>query len=93
MHVFLYAVFAWLLSSVFSNKQKKISPLVVVLVALVISMLQELIQLITIKSPAGWDDIIDILVDISGAIIGISVFRWRWGKGKLEANRKNKSQK
>jgi hypothetical protein len=82
MHIFLYAVLAWLISSVFSNKQKTISPIVVVLIALSVSVLQESIQLISIKSPAGCDDIIDTLVDISGAFIGIGVFRWKWCREK-----------
>jgi len=77
MHIFLYAVLAWLVSLVFSKKNKLISPFIVVSVSLCISVLQEAIQLITIKSPAGIDDIFDILVDLSGAAIGIIVFRWQ----------------
>jgi VanZ family protein len=77
MHVFLYAVLAWLISLVFSNKQNPISPITVVLVALGISILQESIQLLSIKCPVGGDDIFDVLVDISGALIGVFVFRWR----------------
>ena len=77
MHIFLYAVLAWLISLIFYNKNKSISFFIVVLVALCISVLQETIQLITIKSPAGIDDIFDILVDVSGAAIGVIVFRWQ----------------
>ncbi len=75
MHIFLYAVLAWLISLVFSNKNKLISPIIVVSVALGISILQEAIQLISIKSPAGLDDIFDTFVDMSGALIGVFVFR------------------
>ena len=77
MHIFLYAVLAWLISLVFSNKNKLISPFIVVSVSLCISVFQEAIQLITIKSPAGIDDIFDILVDLSGTAIGIIIFRWQ----------------
>jgi hypothetical protein len=93
MHVFLYAVFAWLVLSVFFYKNKIITPFIVVLMVLFISMLQESIQLVSIKSPVGWDDAIDILVDVSGAIIGISVFRWKRAKGKLGVERRTRSSK
>lgn len=82
MHVFLYAVLAFLISLVFSNKRKTIPPIMVVLVALGISILQESIQLVSIKSPAGWDDVFDTLVDMIGAVIGISFFRWKWSREK-----------
>jgi len=77
MHIFLYAVLAWLISLVFSNRKKLVSPFLVISVALCISVIQESIQLITIKSPAGIDDVFDVLVDLSGAAIGIIVFRWQ----------------
>lgn len=82
MHLLLYSVLAWLISIVFSNKKRRISPLKVILIVLGISILQEAIQLALINCPAGWDDIFDILVDISGAVIGIFVFRWRWVREK-----------
>ncbi len=80
----LYGVLAWLASSVFSNKQKLISPIIVVLIALGISILQESIQLISGQGPIGWDDGFDILVDMSGAVIGVFVFRWQKQKFTTE---------
>lgn len=85
MHIFLYAMLAWLISVVFSNKEKLMSPVKLVLIVLCVSILQETIQLVSIKYPVGWDDIFDVLVDLSGGLIGVFVFRWRW-------NKKNKDQ-
>jgi len=84
MHIILYAILAWLISSVFSNRRKLVSPIKVGLIALGISLLQETIQLVSIKCPVGWDDLFDILVDISGALIGIFVFRWQKQKFTTE---------
>jgi hypothetical protein len=77
MHISLYAVLALLILSVFSNKKKIISPVVVILIASGISILQGSIQLMTIKSPVGLDDVLDTLVDMSGAVIGIIAFSWK----------------
>ncbi len=77
MHIFLYAMLAILISVVFSNKKKLISPVKVVLIVLCVSVLQETIQLLSIKCPVGWDDIFDIFVDVSGGLIGVFVFRWQ----------------
>jgi len=77
MHIFLYAVLAWLISVILSNKKELISPVKVILIVIGVSVLQETIQLVSIKCPVGWDDIFDILVDISGALIGVFVFRWQ----------------
>jgi hypothetical protein len=78
MHIFLYAVLAWLISSVFSIKKRLISTVIVILVVVAVSILQELIQFITLNSPVGLDDVFDVFVDVSGAVIGIIVFRWKW---------------
>ena len=77
MHVFLYAILALLISIAFSNNKKLISPVKVILIVLGISVLQETIQLVSIKYPVGWDDIFDIFVDVSGGFIGVGVFRWK----------------
>jgi len=91
MHVFLYAVLAWLMSVVFSNKKKRISPVKVVLIVLVVSIMQEAIQLVSIRCPVGWDDIFDILVDVIGALIGVFVFRWQKRKFNPEDTEKRKT--
>ena len=75
MHIFLYAILAWLISLVFSDERKQISPIKVILIVLGVSVLQEMIQLVSIKCPVGWDDIFDIFVDISGGLIGVFLFR------------------
>lgn len=80
MHIFLYAMLAVLISVVFSNKKKLISTIRVVLIVLCVSVLQETIQLVSIKYPVGWDDVLDVLVDLSGGLIGVFTFRWRWNK-------------
>jgi VanZ family protein len=85
MHILLYAGLAWLISIVFSNKKKRISPVKVVLIVFCVSILQEAIQLVSIKCLVGWDDILDILIDLSGALIGVFIFRWR-------QNKRNKDQ-
>jgi hypothetical protein len=77
----LYGVLTWLILSVFSDRNPPISWFIMILGVLIIAVAQEVIQSLTGLGPAGWDDIIDILVDISGAIIGISVFRWKCGRG------------
>jgi VanZ family protein len=77
MHVFLYAMLAWLVSLVFSHDKKIISPVKVLLIVLGVSVLQETIQLASIKYPVGWDDIFDVLVDLSGGLIGVLIFRWK----------------
>lgn len=84
MHIILYAVLAWLISSVFSNRDKLVAPIKVMLIALAISMLQEAIQLISIQYSIGWDDVVDIFVDLSGVAIGVIVFRFRWRKNTLD---------
>ncbi|MEJ2355400.1 MAG: VanZ family protein [candidate division WOR-3 bacterium] len=80
MHIFLYAVLAWLIAVVFSNKKILILSVIGILIALGVSILQEFIQLITLKSPVGLDDVLDTFVDVSGAVIGIIVFRWQWSR-------------
>lgn len=80
-----YGMLAWLIFSVFSNKRRLYHPIIVVLVVLVIAIMQESIQLISGQGPLGLDDIFDIVVDLSGALIGLFAFRWRW-------NKKNKDQ-
>jgi VanZ family protein len=77
MHIFLYAVLAWLISLLFLNKEKKKYPIKVILIILCVSILQETIQLVSIKCPVGLDDVFDIMVDLIGGSIGIFVFRWR----------------
>lgn len=70
-----YGVLAWLASSVLSKKERLISPFVVILYVFGIALLQESIQLLAGQGPVGWDDGFDVLVDISGAAIGLFVFR------------------
>jgi len=53
-----------------------------------IAVAQEVMQLLAGQGPAGWDDIFDTLVDISGAVIGISVFRWKWCREKRGIKKK-----
>jgi VanZ family protein len=73
--IIFYGVLAWLASSVFSNRKKRISPFVVFLFVLGIALLQESIQLLTGQGPLGWDDGIDVIIDMSGATVGLIVFR------------------
>jgi len=76
-----YGVLAWLASSVFSNKNKLISPFIVILCVLGIAVMQESIQLLTGQGPLGWDDGFDVLIDMSGAVLGLFVFYLMW-RGK-----------
>ncbi len=73
----LYGVLAWLVSSVSSNKKRLIFPVIVILYLLGIALLQEIMQILTGQGPAGLDDGFDILVDMSGAVIGLFFFRWQ----------------
>jgi VanZ family protein len=76
-----YSILVWLASSVFSSKKNLISPFVVILFVLGIAILQEFVQLIAGQGPVGWDDGLDVLIDMSGAAIGLFVFRlMRCGK-------------
>jgi hypothetical protein len=70
-----YGLLAWLASCVFSNKKKIIFPFAVFLFVLGIAILQESIQLLTGEGPVGWDDGFDVLIDVSGATVGLVVFR------------------
>jgi len=76
----LYGVLAWLVLSVFSDRKPPNSWFIMILGVLSIAVIQEVTQLLTGQGPAGWDDVFDILVDMSGAVIGIIVFRWKWGR-------------
>ena len=87
MHLLLYAVLAWLISIVFSNKKKPISPVKVILIVLGVSILQEAIQLALTNCPVEWDEIFDILINVSGAGIGLFVFRWKWVREKRDVKR------
>jgi len=78
----LYGVLACLILSVFSEGNPPISWFIMILGVLSLAVIQEVIQLLTGQGPVGWDDIFDILVDISGAIIGIGVFGWKWGRDR-----------
>ena len=89
MHLFLYAVLAGLVSLVFSSKKKQISPIKIILIVLGVSVLQETIQLVSIRYPVGWDDVFDVLVDLSGGLIGLFIFRWRKGKYLTTKPKKN----
>jgi hypothetical protein len=73
--IIFYGILALLASSVFSNKKRLISPFVVILCILAIAMLQEVIQLLTGQGPLDWDDGFDVLIDMSGAAIGLFIFR------------------
>lgn len=88
MHIFLYAVLAWLISLVFLDRKKKIPQVKVILIVLGISVLQETIQLVSIKYPVGLDDIFDVLVDLSGGLIGVFLFRLK-KKISLQGNTEN----
>ena len=87
MHFLLYAVLAWLISIVFSNEKKRISPAKVIFIVLGVAILQEAIQLALTNCPVKWDELFDILVDVSGAVIGLFVFRWRWGREKRDVKK------
>jgi len=87
MRFILYGVLAWLVLSVFSDRKPPISWFIVILSVLSIAVTQEVMQLLTGQGPAGWDDVFDVLVDMSGAVIGISVFRWRWGREKQDVKK------
>jgi len=82
-----YGILAWLASSVFSNRKPLISCFIVILGVLSIAVIQESIQLLSGQGPAGLDDLFDILVDMSGAVISVFVFRWRWDRKNPEAER------
>lgn len=84
MHLLLYAVLAWLISIVFSNEKKRISPVKVIFIVLGVAILQEAIQLALVNCPLRWDEFFDILVDVCGAVISVFVFRWRWGREKRD---------
>jgi VanZ family protein len=69
-----YGVLTWLASSVLSKKKSLISPFIVILYAFVIAILQESVQLLTGQGPVDWGDGLDVLIDMSGAAIGLFVF-------------------
>ena len=75
-----YGVLTWLASAVFSNKKPLVSCFILIIGALSIAVAQEVMQLFTGQGPVGWDDVFDTIVDVSGAAIGIFIFRWRWNK-------------
>jgi VanZ family protein len=73
--IIFYGILSLLASSVFSNKKRLISLFIVFLLALGIALSQETIQLLTGQGPLGWDDGFDVLVDMTGAIVGLFIFR------------------
>jgi hypothetical protein len=82
MRFIFYGVLGWLVLSVFSDRKSPIPWFIFILGFLSIAVAQEVMQLLTGQGPAGLDDIFDTLVDLSGALIGISIFKWKWGRGK-----------
>jgi len=88
-----YGILTWLASVVFTNRKPPISCFLVILGVLIIAAMQESIQLLTGQGPAGFDDLFDILIDMSGAVIGVLVFRWQKQKFTTEDSKKKNSPK
>ena len=78
VHLMLYSVLAGLLSYLFQNKVRLriFIPAIVILVGI----LQETMQIITLDRTPGWAEIFDLGTDLVGALIGCLLF---WGISKL----------
>ncbi|MBN1694360.1 hypothetical protein JW879_03045 [candidate division WOR-3 bacterium] len=87
MRFILYGVLAWLVLSVFSDRKSPLPWFIFILAFLSLAVAQEVMQLLTGQGPAGWDDFFDILIDMSGAVIGVFFFCWKRSKRRPEARK------
>ena len=86
-HAILFAVLAYLLatvSSALAGKQGRGRMMIVVMIAaLLIALLQEIIQLGYKGRQFGYAEVFDLGVDLAGVCLGLAFFWWRNGRAQI----------